>query len=206
MLAGVKLRRPWLLASIAGAACASCLLRLSLWDDGAGLYRVYYGLDTRADSILIGCGLAVLVRGQRHRRLSATTASVLAIALTALGFAAGPQEFLLVPLVAPTLTAVAIYAVAHPTYAGWLSGRAMVHLGRRSYGLYLWHGLPLAVLRPMLGAPVGTAVALVASGILTIASWRYVEQPFLAIKARGRTQQAVPGGLSSSAVASPASA
>lgn len=57
--------------------------------------------------------------------------------------------------------------------------RPLAHLGRISYGVYLWHW-PLIVLNP--GAPPGLMVA--ASLVLAEASWRYVERPIIGLSRR----------------------
>jgi peptidoglycan/LPS O-acetylase OafA/YrhL len=73
--------------------------------------------------------------------------------------------------------------------------RWMRHIGARSYGLYVWH---MVVIWPMLrtrllprmgvdlASPlyplIVTAVALAASLVVSEASWRLVEQPFLKLK------------------------
>jgi peptidoglycan/LPS O-acetylase OafA/YrhL len=57
----------------------------------------------------------------------------------------------------------------------------MVWVGARSYGIYLWQS-PLIYAATVHGANrfIGAAAAVVAAGV----SWRVVEVPFLALKAR----------------------
>jgi peptidoglycan/LPS O-acetylase OafA/YrhL len=63
-----------------------------------------------------------------------------------------------------------------------LSGPIVTYIGRRSYGLYLWHYVWLTWLRGLGLAGVGLAlVATLASAEL---SWRLVETPFLRLKRR----------------------
>lgn len=56
-----------------------------------------------------------------------------------------------------------------PASPPWLSAKPLRWLGRRSYGIYLWH-YPLTLLMPPL---VGIALG----GVIAELSWRYVEQP-----------------------------
>lgn len=94
------------------------------------------------------------------------------------------------------LAAVCAVPVAHlVTYrdSGFsrvFAAAPLVWLGERSYGFYLWHfpvliflGSPLP--NPWLRAGVGLALTLA----LTMASWSWVETPFLRLKDRGFLQR-----------------
>ena len=48
------------LSAAVGGMVASAVLRGVWWHDGTVAHRVYYGLDTHADGILLGCALATL--------------------------------------------------------------------------------------------------------------------------------------------------
>ena len=65
-------------------------------------------------------------------------------------------------------------------------------VGRRSYGLYLWHCVVFDVLLTRTDMPRLEALALGVglSWLLTLASWRFVEQPFLRMKAGGSARPA----------------
>jgi peptidoglycan/LPS O-acetylase OafA/YrhL len=54
------LRRFGLLLAILGAAAVSVALMGALYDPGADPSRVYYGTDTRAATLLLGCALALI--------------------------------------------------------------------------------------------------------------------------------------------------
>ncbi len=80
-------------------------------------------------------------------------------------------------------TFLIIYAnSSQPTSLGkLLSNNAMVFIGLISYSLYLWHWPILAFLRYWVGIelPLGYRLgALVASFLVALASWRFVETPF----------------------------
>lgn len=84
-----------------------------------------------------------------------------------------------VPVVAATATGLAITAPAPQ----WAEARWLTLVGRRSYGLYLWHA-PCTYFAVLVAVPLGVnpwtaaAVAVALSWALTLASWRYVEQPW----------------------------
>lgn len=159
-------RRRWVVAAAVLGSLGAVVMRLVMWDDGAGFWRAYFGLDTRADGLLIGCALAAL----GARRIPALW---LIPALGLIGFAAtisssGSFVIIWTPLLVSLATAVCI--AARPTRA--LSVRPLGWLGRRAYGLYLWHVV-------VLGLELPTPVALACSLALAEVSWRLIEAPFL---------------------------
>ena len=182
-------RTPLLVVAALGSLYA-VTARFVLWDGGAGLDRVYFGSDTQALGLLVGCALAlVLHHGRRLPRVPGRLLGVLLAGL--LGCAALPGElgrWVVSPVLVPLVTAGIIYAVATDSAPRWLSSPALVLVGRRSYGMYLWHTLPVLVvlpgLREAVPAPVAVVLALAATWGLTLLSWRYVEQPFLRLKDR----------------------
>jgi peptidoglycan/LPS O-acetylase OafA/YrhL len=86
---------------------------------------------------------------------------------------------------------VAVAATVVLIRAGYAGGRGPVHrllghrwmtlVGRHSYSLYLWHLPPLLVLEDVNGVPKWALglTAVLATGLLTAASYRFLEQPFL---------------------------
>ena len=67
--------------------------------------------------------------------------------------------------------------------------RRFLHLGKISYGLYVYHGLALVIFGNILrGARFQTVwiviLALAATVVLATLSYKYLEQPFLRIKER----------------------
>jgi len=72
------------------------------------------------------------------------------------------------------LSALAVGAMVHPTAAvskRIFASTAFVEVGKRSYGLYLWHWLLIVAVGWELGVPLAVAAAAL--------SYRFVEQPFL---------------------------
>jgi peptidoglycan/LPS O-acetylase OafA/YrhL len=170
--------RRWLIAAmLAGIAASVASPFLLAAPDGA---RVYFGSDTHANSLLIGCLLAVLMHRGRER------ASRPALAAVALGLSvlASAAPLGVVVLLGPPLvglgTAAVIFWTAQDIGARWLTHPALTYLGVRSYGLYLWHW-PLIVLSVQLVGVehwrVASVIALPFAALATACSWRFVEAP-----------------------------
>jgi peptidoglycan/LPS O-acetylase OafA/YrhL len=169
--------------------------RLQLLMRGASIERLYYGPDTHADSLLIGCafgcyiarhGLPAWIRASARGREVASAVSLTLVIAAVVLLERIPQRLAYETQFLPTGFALVagifiVCAVAGETVvARGLSVRPMVFLGRISYSLYLWH-LPLLVgfagvhrelgLRPI--AAVAAAVALASC------SRKFIELPFL---------------------------
>ena len=173
-------RRDWALGLTLAGIAASIVTRIVLWDGGAGSDRVYYSSDTRADGLLVGCALALLLaRGVRPRVRPALVGAAAAV-LVALVVVAGPSRYLNavgVPTVTPWFTAALILlAISSP---GLLAARTLAWWGDRSYGIYLWH---FSLIRAADNAAHSVPV-LIAAGVLGVLvadlSWRYLERPLL---------------------------
>ncbi|GAA4205091.1 acyltransferase family protein [Actinocatenispora rupis] len=148
------LRRRWLLlAACAGGGIVSTVLADVLYR-ATDSSRAYYGTDTRAVALLVGCGLAIILyrrlAGGRHRAderhpvLGALT--VLAVAGLAWGTthatgATNWQYHLGFAAIAVAVAVVIAHAVVSPgSPTAWVLSRPpVVALGKISYGVYLWH-------------------------------------------------------------------
>ncbi|MFJ3894960.1 acyltransferase family protein [Streptomyces sp. NPDC090083] len=201
-----------------GVLCVVPVLwRTMLWDPSAA-HRIYNGPDTRADQLLVGALLALVLARLRadDPRLAALrrwAGRLCWPALAVLGLivwqvpitevsAWNPVWYTVGFLVAAVLTACVVAALdlcpgSWPTRL--LSLSAPVWIGRNlSYGMYLWH-YPVIRLLHDVGVvgdallPLGLVVTLAAA----LASYALVERPLLR---RGRPSRAVKADLAAAAV------
>lgn len=173
--------------------------RAILWEQSATIQRLYYASDTRADALLVGCLLAILISQKwAGYRTFKTAARILAVVgLIWIGclvmFSGWDSPFwfqsagftFLALAVAVNLLVLLLWPLGF--YATVLTFPPLTWLGRVSYGLYLWHwpvrkliyqdqALPSSLMK--LFAAVFLSVA------LTAASYYFVERPFLRLKKR----------------------
>ncbi|HEX4507119.1 MAG TPA: acyltransferase [Alphaproteobacteria bacterium] len=177
-------RRPllWLLAAWA----ATAIWRNVLVGQGAGAERIYNGFDTHADTLLIGCALA-LARPAERLREAARRFSFIPIA----GLIVLTQYWYARPLV-QTLgfslcglaTAWIILAAMQPgRLRRALSVRPLIYTGRISYALYLWH-FPLFMFAPRYLHGPALLLMIPLTYLVAMLSYAVVEKPFLRLKAR----------------------
>jgi peptidoglycan/LPS O-acetylase OafA/YrhL len=167
------------------------------------------GLDTRADSLLVGCLLGLLATWgllPRSQRFVYWTGLGALISAAGLGFLAWKlcldhsQYYHGLFTVAAVMVAVIIarLLVAPSRWGSLLLGSApLVGAGRISYGLYLYHIPVIALLRPAELGPL--TMALAAAGLTLAAallSFYCIERPCLRLKDRlGRTTPEEPRSL-----------
>jgi peptidoglycan/LPS O-acetylase OafA/YrhL/lysophospholipase L1-like esterase len=196
LAAGLRVARGRTQALAAGAAVmagASAALMAVLVHPGADVSRVYFGTDTRAQSLLVGAVLALVVGvrapapGRDGAGSTAAAACGLAGAavLVAMVIRARGEDVWLYRG-GMTLAAVAAAAVIHAAVqpAGavrrFLSAGPLVGLGRISYGLYLWHWPVFVALSPqrtrLTGTPLFALRAALSVGAAAL-SYRWVETP-----------------------------
>jgi len=140
---------------------------------GFDMDRAYNGTDLRSDGLLWGAALAfALAAGWRPRIRAWVPILVLLVSFTR-WVPVGRAERGIVAVSACALIAVCLAGVAA------LRARPLVWLGRRSYGLYLWHyPITLLVLDHHDG-PGQRALVVVASVLAAWASYRWIEERWL---------------------------
>lgn len=154
----------------------------------------YFGSDTNALPILVGCLLAIVVHNHwlsRTIRSLAPLALLAVVLLPALAYRNDTFRPSLVTVAGTVLTLVVLIGVeTRPRSAvGWLmASRPMRWLGERSYSIYLWNVLAQIAILTLLGHTVLGDIAWIAMFVvLAETSFRFVERPLRARLARKPT-------------------
>jgi peptidoglycan/LPS O-acetylase OafA/YrhL len=195
----------WLAAGLIVASASDCTI---LWATGASVARTSAGLDVRVDVLMVGCALGVAATAgwlpEGIRRAGASLAMAGAVAVVAvMTVAKYDQGWLATPGLTVFAAAVGwvilgVVVDPHSSLAKLLAHPVLTHIGRISYGLYLWHypvfGLGLPQLRS-LPHPLAALVVFVTAFAAAELSHRVVERPFLDRKRRfeaGRLPDTTP--------------
>ena len=184
-------------------AIVSAIAMGILFDPGQDPSRVYFGTDTHASGLLIGALLAFVwplgpLRGRPNKHAAIVLdAGALAGLVLVVAAITGWQDY--EPwvyrggiLVFSIACALLIAAVVHPAgrIRRVLGLAPFVWIGRRSYGIYLWHWPIMALTRPgldldwsrwvLVPLQIGAAVGIAAL------SYTYVEMPIRSGEGRKR--------------------
>ena len=208
------------IAVVAALALASAVLRASLQSHGGLGVNVYCNLFTRMDSLLIGTIVALaeglpafpeaVARFCRYRPAEIAMALFL-LAVILIKEPRMPYMFggglTIFALIAATLVACVIYDQRPTTLKRFLEWHPMVWLGRRSYGIYLYHLPVFYMLQPVhekFKTPLDQGAYIVAGFVLPVVlaalSYHYVEMPFLKRKVHLKWNFAKPEPAASPAV------
>jgi peptidoglycan/LPS O-acetylase OafA/YrhL len=136
--------------AFAGAACFSAW-RIWLTATGTGVPYLYNAFDMRADSLLIGCGLAVVLarvdfaKLPRLSTLLSYSLPVLTLAMLAAGFSINWEMrwyYYVSPLFGALPATIFIFAIVQhkcTVMQAVFEHPVPVFCGRICYGLYIWH-------------------------------------------------------------------
>lgn len=193
-------RRDRLTLRLIGAVAVIVLWRAAL-SNSASPMRLYNGLDTRADGLLLGCALGAAIHDGRLRIETLATKRRLAAAMPFCVAALLPLYFVahwntlstflcwlpLTGVLSATLICGVMASAGSSPSRGMLllQSRLALFLGKLSYGLYLWH---YPVFRLMSAAGASQMEVALAGPIITLAlataSWCLIERPVLCLKER----------------------
>jgi len=205
--------RRWLALVAAGVVVAAWIQRARLSTGHPTHARVNFAFDVHMDSIALGAILALVLAGWPvvSRQLRAV-AELLGIVAAVAVFAVIRQPWQTMKLttydlggygqVALLCLFVVAVAVIAPTggFARALSLRPLVHVGKLSYGIYLWNQLLALICLHMTGhLPARTGAGLLVWALVLLAvaqlSYRFVENPLRTRwgQRRGRSLATVAG-------------
>jgi len=186
-----------------------CFHRISLIWSGVSLERIYFGSDTRFDSLLTGCLAAMIVSWQIIPKgqiialtLKASSGiSVIVVSAYLLDLLGIPGNSIYklgftIFAMAVALFILSVMRMHESMYARVLEWPALVWVGKISYSLYLWHVFAIT-LTLRLHAPNAIRALLSLPLAIGLAAFSYyvAERPFLKLKSRFHVRQ---GGKSSS--------
>ncbi len=199
---------------LAVIAAAEMTYRVVMAHLSYGPGHIFYGTDTRSDGLIVGCAVAFWLASGQPARLHDRACKRLK-GLAWLGAAVLGILFLIAaPVHASVEVGVAVLA-SGALLLGHLAGQTpaalerllrswwAVRIGRRSYGLYLWHLVVIAMARQLFAPytgiyPMGgerriifavvTGVAVAVSFGTAELSYRFVELPALRLKRRFQSE------------------
>jgi peptidoglycan/LPS O-acetylase OafA/YrhL len=192
-----RLRRGALALVAVGGAAASTIAMAALYRPDVDPSHIYLATHTRLSGLLLGVAMGLVVSPWRLHSADRRAAPMARWALDAVGIAGlavlgwafwrvnefDPFIYRGGFVVIDVATLAVLAAVVHPSshFERILGSRVLVWLGRRSYGIYLWHYPIFQFTRPELDVRLGGAAVTALRLGLTLAvaalSYRFVEQP-----------------------------
>ncbi len=152
---------------------------------------LYLSTITRSSGLLLGAGCAFVwrpwrsitpsqYRGRRLDPIGAGALTLLVCIMSVASLQAGYVYLWLLPVVsvlAMVVVAVVVYPAAHGMRAV-LAWRPLVEIGRRSYGIYLWHW-PIFVIGHVYhsGSWPKFIAGIATTAVISEACYRYIETP-----------------------------
>jgi peptidoglycan/LPS O-acetylase OafA/YrhL len=199
LLVGLKFipRRVFMGLVVVGIV-GSFLATVVMAHHGVSYRRLYYGLDTNALPLLVGCLAGYLYTGGYFRNISPRLSSLIpfvTMGALALFLVSVPEQsewayegpIQLISLVTAA-TLIAILLNPNSWVARILAHPGLVFVGLISYSLYLWNPFAMLIARNLATGTVGRALHLVVGLLFTfafgLASYYLVERSGLRLKER----------------------
>lgn len=195
-------RRSWVGWGLVSVALVIAGWRIFLGLNGADFDRLYFSTDTRIDSILWGAAFALLLNpvlgdaerltGRLRRWLSRNLGWIATVALVILAVSATVPALSFRLSIATTVQCLALLPIfwfvttrASGLVGRLLNSRVLVRLGVLSFSFYLLHKIVLALIGPLLDAPIVTDTISLLVGLLVsqVVFWA-VESPFTKLRVR----------------------
>lgn len=199
LIALLKLRKTRIVAVLLILIAVSVAWSAFLWQHQPNYLRMYFGSDTRANELLIGCLAALLVSWGslpklRYARVTFRLLSVAGSAGVLYSIFAARYYSSFVynggfALISLGVAAIIIDVVVFRSPLGRAVGfKPLVWIGKISYGLYLWHFPIFYALRQSLASRVNPFVlavlCVVAVFVIATLSHYFLEKPFLKLRRR----------------------
>jgi peptidoglycan/LPS O-acetylase OafA/YrhL len=183
------------------------LIILGLWAYRAFLHHaagvswgyLYCAFEMRVDALLTGCVLALLLHDPKTRVACSrlllwpwlSLLSPLALAWAVLAPSANPALHLLFWSIEPPIIAVMLLQAVYWGQREWTFCRNKIvrAVALLSYSLYLYHPLGSRIIY-LLHIPHNGLASAVLVPVLTVASYRFVERPFMSMRDRSRPAKA----------------
>lgn len=152
--------------------------------------RTYYGVDARADSLLLGCAIAIAVTWgliSSMHRLTAPAIFILGLTMVATDYATPFMHEAGFTIIAGATGLIILNVVSakEGLLRRSLESAALVWIGRISYGVYLWHYPVFKGLKYVDGPwPAKLVLALLTTFLVASLSYYLVESPILRLKKR----------------------
>ena len=192
-------KKKWIVSIVFTLALFSWLTRVILLYNGASIFRVYNGLDTRADALMVGSLLAIIENLSFMKNKVKAFVSKLSLILCPFSFLVflfinryidytEPIVYLAVLTIVNLSTAIIILNIIHNPQNfinKILALYPLRQIGVISYGIYLIHYPVMRFMwshgfHHLLVTVIGSSAAL----ILALASYSFYEKPFLKMKNR----------------------
>lgn len=177
-------------------AISSWILRIILAYSGTAVERLYNGLDTRADALLTGCILAVIlssekvnIKKQNTRKLVGYMGLLAVVFYSAILFNVSWRNLNMYYWASSVMQVLTAFLILHVICSkdSWITRifalKPVVWIGSISYGLYLWHDPVFEIMRINGYSQLGIAVigSLITFSIAVL-SYYIIEKPILALK------------------------